>query len=308
MLKSDNAKSVFSIIVSMFFFGTIGLFRKNIEMTSGLLAFCRGILGCVFIVFFIYVFKKRKLSKEAIKHNLVKLIISGGLIGINWVFLFEAYNYTSVATATLCYYMAPVFMMIGTALFFKEKLGLKKIICILLSITGMVLVSGVTDEGFSGISGLKGILYGLAAAVLYAGVILLNNRMDSIDALDKTSVQLVTAAIVILPYVLASTQWGDVSFSIRSAILLIIVCIVHTGICYTLCFGAMAKVSAQTYAVLSYIDPVVALVLSQGLATLLPSLLPGEKPLSLSGIIGGLLILGSAVISEFRFSKVKNND
>ena len=56
------------------------------------------------------------------------LILSGALIGFNWILLFEAYNYTTVATATLCYYMQPTIVILLSPLFFRERLTAKKLV------------------------------------------------------------------------------------------------------------------------------------------------------------------------------------
>ena len=153
MEKETNAKA--SLILAMVIFGTIGIFRKYIPLPSGIVACARGILGVVFLLVFIKI-KKIKMDRESIKKHLWILLVSGGFIGLNWVLLFESYRYTSVAVATLCYYMAPIFVIFASPIFLKEKLSLKQVICSLIALLGMVFVSGILNVGFKNIKELIG--------------------------------------------------------------------------------------------------------------------------------------------------------
>ena len=217
------------------------------------------------------------------------LCLSGAAIGVNWILLFEAYNYTSVATATLCYYRAPMFVILASPLVVGERLTARKLICVLAALLGMVFVSGVLETG-GGSSDLKGVLLGLGAAVLYASVVLMNKQLGDVPAYDRsTIVQLGSSAAVLLPYVLLTEDVGALSFTPATLALLMVVGIVHTGMAYALYFGSLMELKAQTAAILSYIDPVVAVLLS--------ALLLKEHMSLLSGL-GAVLVLGAAIVSE----------
>ena len=285
----NNNKDKMMMIGAMTIFGTIGIFRKYIPLPSSLLALARGIIGTAFLLFLVLAVKRDKLSIEAIKRNFVFLVVSGAFIGFNWILLFEAYQYTTVATATLCYYMAPVIVVLVSPFLFKERLTLLKAICVAVALAGMVFVSGIPQSGFGGMSELKGILLGLGAATLYAIVVILNQYIKDIPAYDKTIMQLGTAAIAILPYTLLTENFADISFTPVAVLMLIFVGIVHTGIAYTLYFGSMSGLKAQTIALFSYIDPVVAIILS---AVIL------QENIGLWGVIGAVMVLGSTMVSE----------
>ena len=285
----NNNKDKMMMIGAMTIFGTIGIFRKYIPLPSSLLALARGIIGTAFLLFLVLAVKRDKLSIEAIKRNFVFLIVSGAFIGFNWILLFEAYQYTTVATATLCYYMAPVIVVLVSPFLFKERLTLLKAICVAVALAGMVFVSGIPQSGFGGMSELKGILLGLGAATLYAIVVILNQYIKDIPAYDKTIMQLGTAAIAILPYTLLTENFADISFTPVAVLMLLFVGIVHTGIAYTLYFGSMSGLKAQTIALFSYIDPVVAIILS---AVIL------QENIGLWGVIGAVMVLGSTMVSE----------
>jgi len=285
-----QGKSKLLLIASMLIFGTIGIFRKYIPLSSSLLAIIRGLLGSLFLLLVLKL-QKNSLSKESIKKNLKYLLISGALIGINWMLLFEAYNYTSVAVATLCYYMAPVFVILLSPFLLKEKLPISKIKYIALSVIGMVLVSGVLENGVENISEIKGIIFGLSAALCYGIVVILNKKIKNINAYDKTIVQLSTASVVLIPYTLLTEKIDFSLFTPSVTALVLIVGIIHTGIAYALYFGSMDKLKARTIAVFSYIDPVISVILS---ALLL------KESIGFIQYIGAILVLGSALMGELK--------
>ena len=287
----EKGASRLPIIISMVIFGTIGIFRRHIDLSSSVLALLRGVVGTAFL-FALMRLRGQKADMGGIKRNLPVLALSGALIGFNWILLFEAYRYTTVATATLCYYMAPIFVILCSPILLKERLSSKKLLCVGTALAGMVLVSGVLQAGFGGAAELTGVFLGLGAAVLYASVILLNKRIDGLGANDRTMVQLFAAAIVLVPYTLLTgelTIGALLALDAMGLLMLMVVCIVHTGAAYAMYFGAMKVLPAQTVALLSYIDPVVAIVLS--------ALLLGEK-MGVPAMIGAVLVLGAAVVSE----------
>ena len=292
-----NNKDKLLFITSMVIFSTIGIFRKYIPLSSDLVSFFRGIIGVIFLLL-IVVFSKKKIDKQAIKNNFLVLCLSGCFIGINWLLLFEAYKYTSVSIATLCYYMSPIFVLIGASMFFKEKMNLKSIVCVIVSIIGMMFVSGLINGGFDNKDDFKGIVLGLSAAILYGSVVLLNKKITNINPYDKTITQLLFSAIILIPYIILNNSFKGISFNIDSILLLLVVGVVHTGLAYALYFASMHKISTQSVAIFSYIDPVLAIILS---ALIL------KETLTIYGIIGAILILGATFISEFNFKKSRKN-
>ena len=291
--RSNDRRSVIMIVASMLIFGTIGLFRRYIPCSSAFLAFIRGILGGLLLLAFTRI--KKKGSEEKLPRQTVTwLAISGAVIGINWMLLFEAYNHTTVAVATLCYYMQPTIVMLVSPLLFREKLTTRKIICATIAVIGMVLVSGVTEGGEAGTGNLKGVLLGLGSAVCYASVIIMNKKINGVDAYRKTTIQLLCAGLVMIPYMLLTGGIDGAGFNTTAVILLLVVGIVHTGFAYVLYFGSMDGLKAQSIAMLSYIDPVTALLLSA---------LVLRETLSAAGVVGAIMILFSAIFAEKRINE-----
>lgn len=276
------------LITSMLIFGTIGIFVKNIPLSSNIIALARGIVGMLFLLLVLCI-KGTCLSWNSIGRNFLWLCLSGVCLGFNWILLFEAYLYTSVSTATLCYYIAPILVIIVSPLVLKERLTFRKFLCVLSSLLGIVCISGVLQSGFSLVQEGKGIFLGLAAAVLYAAIILMNKQIRELGSYDKTIFQLGISTLVLLPYCFATQDMGDLRLSPYIVLMLLLVGIIHTGVSYCLYFGSMEAIPGQTVAVISYLDPVVAVV---------ASVLVLREPMLLIEGLGALLILGAALISE----------
>lgn len=276
------------LVTAMVLFGTIGLFVRYIDLPSSIIALARGLVGMLFLLAVILL-RGNKISGEAVKKNLRWLILSGACLGMNWILLFEAYRFTTVATATLCYYLAPIIVIAVSPVLLKEKLTLRKIVCTVVALIGMVLVSGVVQNGIPALAEAQGILFGLGAAVLYAAIMLMNKKLHDISAYDKTIVQLGISAIVLAPYCLLTEDVSALTFSPGVLGMLLLVGIVHTGVTYLLYFGSMGHLNAQTVAIISYVDPVVAVLIS--------IFILGEG-MNLLGMIGAALVLGAALVSE----------
>lgn len=280
-------RSKLQLLGAMGIFGTIGIFVKYIPLPSATIAFVRGVLGVVFLLLTMLI-SRQKPAWSAIRKNLLLLLFSGAAIGINWILLFEAYRYTSVAVATVCYYLAPLFLLLLSPLL-GEQLTPKKLLCIAAAFGGMVLVSGVTEGVALSFRQLRGVLCAVGAAIFYATVMLMNKKLTPIPAYDKTVMQLGAAALTIVPYLLLSNGFAHADLTLLQWCLLAVVGIVHTGIAYAMYFGSMKSLPAHTIAIFSYLDPVLAVLLSA---------LVLREPLTPWGIVGSVLILGSALYSE----------
>ena len=279
----------FRIVTAMLIFGSIGVFVKKINLTSSEIAFLRGVIGSVFLICTSFLIHQ-KLSLQAIKENALLLTLSGAGIGLNWIFLFESYKYTTISNATLSYYFAPVFVMILAPFILKEKLTPLKVGCILIAMMGLVLIVNIGGSNSGGMyNHTVGILYGLSAAALYASVILMNKFIKNLSGYETTLVQLLVAALVLLPYIVMKEHMSFSGINSRSILFILILGIIHTGIAYFLYFTAVKELKGQTIAVLSYIDPISAVIIA--------AIFLGES-MSIVQIIGGVLILSSTFLSE----------
>ena len=282
-----QARARWMLIASMAIFGTIGLMVRKIPVSSGELALYRAVMATVLIGGYLLI-TGQKIPFGKIKKELPLLLLSGCAMGFNWILLFQAYRYTTVSVATLSYYFAPVIVTLACPILFKEKLGAKQWICFAMSTLGIVLITGIGDLSV-GSNHFLGIVFGLGAACLYASVILLNKFIRHVEGIHRTFLQFVAAVIVLLPYVLCT---GGIHLEVLNTsgwICLVLVGVVHSCVAYCLYFSSLKELPGQKAAILSYIDPLVAVVLS---VTVL-----GE-PMGLMQIIGGVLILGFTLYNE----------
>lgn len=276
-------------VTAMLIFGSIGIFVKNIDLSSSEIAFLRGMIGSIFLIgvsFFI----RQKPSFKQIRENSVLLFLSGAAIGFNWILLFQSYKYTTISNATLSYYFAPVFVMLLAPFVLKEKLSPVKLGCIIMAMVGLFLIVNIGGGGTEGsYNHVVGVLYGLSAAVLYASVILMNKFIKNLSGFETTVIQLIIAALVLLPYVLIKDQMDLSAITLHSWTYILILGIFHTGLAYFLYFTSFKELKGQAIAVLSYIDPISAVIIA--------AIVLGES-MNPRQMIGGILILGSTYLSE----------
>ena len=289
-MKQKTAKC--SMIAAMAVFGTIGAFKKWIPLTSGEIALYRALLAAALICVVLFV-TRQKIDFRQIKKELPLLLLSGAAMGFNWILLFEAFNYTTVSIATLSYYFAPVLVTVMTPILFKEKLGAKQLICSVMATAGIVMITGIGDLGGQK-SHLIGIAFGLSAAVLYATVVLLNKFIKNVGGLHRTFLQFLAAIVVLVPYVLLTGTTKD-PIGAGGLAHMLVIGLVHTGISYCLYFSAMKELPGQKVAILSYIDPLLAICISAWLLK--------EAPLGPWQIVGGVLILGFTLLNEIEIKK-----
>ncbi len=281
MGRTDR-KSRSYMVVSMAIFGTIGPFTRVIPVSSGELALYRAVLASLMLAGYLAV-KREPIDVKAVKKELGLLLLSGMAMGINWVLLFQAYQYTTISAATLSYYFAPVIVTAVSPVLFREKLTGKGLLCFLMSTLGLVLIIG--PEGGAG----KGIFFGLGAAVFYAGVMLMNKRIRGVKGLHRTVVQFLGAILVLIPYVAFTGGVRLEGMDPAAWVCLLVVGFVHTGVTYCMYFSALKELPGQTAAILSYIDPLVAVLVS--------FFILGEEMGPLQWL-GGALVLGFAVWNE----------
>ena len=283
MNKEIKAKIL--MIIIMITFGTMAPFVRNINVSSSELALYRALLAITLVGLFIII-TKQKFDFERIKKEMLVLLLSGAFMGINWILLFEAYKYTTVSVATLSYYFAPVLVMIISPVIFKEKITIKQMICFIFSTIGIVLITGTAAGGKND---FLGILFGLGAAILYATVTLLNKFIKGVDGIQRTFIQFISAIIILFPYVLLNEGLNFSTLTSLGWFSLLVIGVVHTGIAYCVYFSIIEDLSGQQVALLSYIDPLVAVLVSVVLL---------HEPIRLIQCIGGLLILGFTLYSE----------
>ena len=276
------------LIASMAIFGTLGPFVRNIPVSSGELALYRAVLAAVLIGGFLMA-TRQKIPFGRIRKEVPLLLASGMAMGINWILLFEAYKYTTVSVATLSYYFAPVIVTVVCPILFREKLTGKQILCFVMSTLGLVMITGIGDMG--GGNDFVGILFGLGAAAFYATVVLVNKFIKNVEGIHRTFLQFLSAIVILIPYVLLTSGVTVGSLNGTGWVNLLIVGLIHTGVTYCMYFSALKDLPGQKAAILSYIDPLVAVLISVVVL---------KEPMTLWQAAGGILILGFTLWNEMQ--------
>ncbi|MBQ2726615.1 MAG: EamA family transporter [Clostridia bacterium] len=290
-MNQEN-KARLLLALSMGIFGTLAPFVRNISVSSAELALYRAALASVLIGGWLLL-AGRKIPFDKIRKSIPLLLFSGVAMGINWILLFEAYKYTTVSAATLSYYFAPCIVTAVCPILFREKLTAKQIVCFLMSTVGIVLITGTVSISGSG-TDLIGILFGLGAAVFYAAVVLLNKFIRDVDGIHRTLLQFLAAVVTLIPYVALTGGVTLGSMDGMGWICLLIVGLVHTGVTYCMYFTSLRHLPGQEAAILSYIDPLTAVLIS---VTVLGETITAPQ------IIGGVLILGFTLWNEIPAKK-----
>lgn len=280
-------KARFEIVFSMAAFGTIAVFVRNIGLPSGEVALYRAVIAAL-ALFLWQLCTRQTVRWKDVKKELPLLFVSGAAMSVNWILLFEAYKYTTVAMATLSYYFAPVIVTVASTVLFREGLTAKQISCFVMSTLGLVMVIGVSGGG--GSHDLLGILLGLGAAVFYAAVVLINKGIRRVSGLNRTFMQFLAAILVMTPYISMTGGSHLAGLDMTGAVNLMVVGVFHTGICYCMYFSSLRYLKGQEASILSYIDPVVAVILSVAVL---------HEPVSPLQAAGGFMILGFTVLNEW---------
>lgn len=288
--QKNSFKSLLMLLASLLIFGTLGTYRKFLTLTSASIAFYRSVIGVAFLILFMKIRRDdiKKIFALDLKTFLL-LFLTGVILGVNWLFLFEGFNYAPVSLVSLSCYMHPMFVIAISAVLFNEKITLKKALCFAAALIGMFFISGVIEAGIPERENLAGIVYGLISGVLYGLVLILNKYVRGVDPYIKTIIQLAGAALSMIPYLLFTNGFAGDIWSVKAVILMAVIGVINTGAAYVLYFGSMDGLRAQTIALLGYLDPVITVTLA--------ALILGER-LTIWGITGAVLILGAAVICE----------
>lgn len=280
-------KGIIPFVASMIIFSTIGVVVREIDLASSERALMSSALGCFFLAI-VFVLQKRRLQWQMIVKKLPLLLLCSVALSGNWIFLYASYDYTTIANATLGYYFAPVFALMLAPFVLKEQLSKKKIYCILLAIVGLLLVvtGGHSEHATNHVLGIG---LSIVAALFYATLLLLTQRITQLDRLACTTLQLGLAALLLAPYVLLTEGVAMFSMSSENIPFLLTLGIVNTGIGFWLFFSGIEHLNTQRSAVLSYVDP---------LATIILSVFFLQEPMTLVQSAGGLLLLGATLFSE----------
>lgn len=280
--KKETSKAYILYILSLLIFGTNGILVSNINLESSQIVFLRTLLGGLLLTFFVIIrggFDLNKIKKEK------NFLILGGIsLGLNWAMLFSGYKLLNVSLATLIYYGGPIIVLVLSPVLFKEKMTFSKILSAFIVVIGIFLISGsVIRARMSS----KGLVFAFLSALFYAMVIVFNKKISLTSSLQVAAIELDIAFLLMLVYLFLTTGFPKIQRVDLPQIF--VIGFINTGLAYLLYFSSLKYLSSQSLALLSYIDPVSALIFS--------SIFLNEVMTPVQ-VIGSILVIGGAVFGE----------
>lgn len=275
-------------VAAMLIFGSNGVFASMLDMSGAQLVLMRTLIGGAVLLIIILISRSRT-PREVLLREKWRLLFAGVCLGANWALLFEAYNLMNVSLATLTYYTAPVLVLVLAPFVLKERQNSLAYVGMLVVVVGMLLVVG-TDFGEGGVI-VTGLVVGLGSAVFYAMLMLVNKKISGVSGLNLTFIEIIIAAVILLPYVFATSGGVPLPTDARGIFALLFLCTVNTGFACWLYFSSMNRLPAKAVALMGYFDPVSALVFS---AVFL------DERLSTVQFIGAVLVLAGALVGQLR--------
>lgn len=255
---NERVRGVAEMTSAMVISGTVGWFVLKSGQPATTVVFWRCAFGAVamlVICALLGMFRRGVFDRR----GLAIATLGGVALVLNWVLLFSSYAYASISVATVIYHTQPFILVGFGVLFFQEKLTLDRVLWLLIAFTGMVLI--VTSKpGTDGPDStyLAGVLMAFGAAFFYAVAAGITKRMKQVPPHLLVLVQLAVGTVVLAPF--ASTTTGAAP-DLNAWGFLATIGVVHTGLMATLLYGALQKISTSLVGALSFIYPVVAIVL-----------------------------------------------
>ena len=287
MDRKRLSKLKIAFLLLMCSYGCLGLVVRGIALPTVVIVWARALISSAAL--FLFLLLPGRADWKSSRQFFLPMIASGVFLAVDWIGLFASYRYTTLATATLCYYITPILVLLGAALLLGERLKLRQLLCIAAAFIGMVFVSGVAETGLPQLSEVKGVLLALLGAFGYAGVILINKKYPEGDAIMRTFIQLCTSAVIMSVYIFRTVDLRAFSPGVKDVVLLLVLGIAMTAAAYIAYFYLLVRIPSGSVAFFSYADPVVAVFIS---------LIFLGEPFSVFTLVGGAMIIGAAVVSE----------
>ena len=288
--------SALLVIIAGFCWGLIGIFSKALAsfgLSSVQITFVRCLITALALGLYLLIFDSKKLI---IKLKDIHYFIKTGIFSIIFfnICYFATVKMVSISVAAILLYTAPCIIMLLSIPLFKEKLTPTKLICLILSFAGCVLVTGL---GTTSQIPILGILTGLGSGLGYALYTIFGRfALKKYHPFTVTFYTFLVASIGILFF---SKPIDTLSILITSppsilyAVLLALISTLVPFLCYT---KGLDGLEAGTASIIACIEPMVAII---------ADVILFDKKLSAPNLIGIVLII-TAVIAINLHSNNKN--
>jgi drug/metabolite transporter (DMT)-like permease len=292
-LQSKAAKkqsvATLKMVISMIIFGSIGFFSELTNLPSFELVFIRCLCATLFLGFCWLIsgqFRNEKWNRK----DVLQTLACGLFLVFNWVFLFKSFEETSVTVAISVYHLAPVLVLILGSILYKEKMGLKSVVSIIICFLGTLFIADIDVSASLGELMPAGIAWALAAALFYAFTTLLGKGISNLSPYATTFLQTGLGILILIPFIhlnafthLTSGNW----------IAVVATGIIHTGIVYLLFFDSLRHLPTKVISILVFLDPAVAI--------LLDTIVTGFRPKLFQSV--GIILIFSGMALTFIKSK-----
>ncbi len=262
-----NISAIIKLTVSMALFGSIGFFTVHTGVPATELVFIRCICATLFLGGMWLITGGHK-TEIWDKKEVLRTLLCGVFIVLNWVFLFKAFEEMSISIAISIYNLAPIFVLIFGALFLKEKMTIQALLATLTCFIGSMFIIGLNN--FMSLSEFlkSGFIWALLSALFYAFTMLTSKTITNLSSYALTYIQTTVGIVILLPFVnfslfegLTTTNW----------LYILGTGFIHTGFVYYLFFDSIRSLSTILVSVLVFVDPVVAILLDMLLLDFMPS-------------------------------------
>lgn len=269
------------IAVAMLIWGSVGIFGRFSGLSGLGVAFFRVSLGALALLLLLAVRGKLGKTLRAFRPNILPLLALGTALALNWVFLFTAFNHTTIANAILVYYTAPVLATLISWRFLGERLDKRNVVSLGTAFMGLLLIASSQRASLSD-GDFVGVVFAFLGAIFYALIPNIGRFLRDVDGESLTFLQLSIATLVLLPFMAVEKAGNPVWWAIGVLVL------VHTVLALYLYMDGLKVVEVKDASLLSYLDPLSAILYA--------FLVFGEVP-GLRTIVGGAMILFASAMN-----------
>lgn len=240
-------------IASLVLFGSNGVMAAHIALSSASIVFYRTLIGAIALGLLFSVLRNHANTIRN-KRELAYVIASGASMGLSWLFLYEAYRLVGVGVSSMAYYCAPIMVMALSPVIFKERLTPPIVVTFGVVFIGAFLING---DNFNDSASAFGMICAWASAICHAAMVIFSKLADKIDGIESSLIQLVVSFAVAALFLIL-TSGIEASIPLESIGWILMLGVVNTGIGCYLYFSSFGGLSAQTVAILGYLEPLSA--------------------------------------------------
>lgn len=277
-------------MLAAFIWGTLPLVLKFINGASHVTVFYRVFFAFLSVSVLFLIRGRTAELKAPDRRTVITMVQQGVLLGINWMLFIGAFEHAKVATVELLGYAGPLIVTVLAPFVLKEKLKRIIMVPLFLSFAGLLVI--LIPHGVNVNQGeLLGASMASLSAFTYAALTLRNKKvLPSV----KTSVfiwyEYLAASLFLLPFALYSSAVGNGPTGFTSFFWLVIIGVVHTGLTGLLFFSGLRRLRADQSAILTYMEPVSAILLAA---------LVLSEPLTLPTVLGGsMVVIGGVFVAR----------